>query len=856
MTAIREIELSRPLAPLEDLGAADRCMVVIRWRGQVVGRAYLAVSGGRIPLETLEPEAIGSAGTEAMSRWLDEVLEHDDRARLTTRPLACTVAICTRDRPQDLERTLHAVTAQRHDGFDVLVVDNAPASEATRRVVERFPKARYVREPRPGLNVARNRALHESCADIVAFTDDDAAPEPDWLGALVRNFGDRRVACTTGLTLPRELETRAQELFEQHCTFVRGFKRRVFDEETHNPLAAGPVGAGANMAVRREIALALGGFDERLDAGMPTRSGGDHEMFVRLMTNGYQIVYDPAAVSWHRHRRTEGELLDTVYGYGVGVYAMWTKLLVERWELGVLRLASQWFRLGQLPALLGREPGDSRAARRLALAQLRGCLRGPFAWFAARRLRSAEAKRARSDTARESRRDPPAPDVSSAPRGQPGSADLRTGASDITVSVVVPTFNRRDSLTRLLQSLGRSRTAAASRLEVIVVDDGSSDGTLEVVRRGGWPFSLHVLTQQRRGAAVARNAGARVATGDVLLFLDDDVEPAPGLVEAHAELHGGARNVVGLGDLPSVISDPTFFGVMLRRWWDGMQLPVRRPGHRHTFRDLLSGHFSIRRVQFEQLGGFDEALRCREDYELGYRCIEAGLEFRFVAGATGWHHESTTIAKAFRRKLDEGRADVQLLARHPGIGGALPLGIRELQSRKQRLMQSLAWRSPLVGDSVARALSLLLPPLHGLRLRYKWADVLELLLAYYYWRAVATSVGTRNRLEAMLDVPTATPPPPPLAIDLADGLTSAAELLDRHGPASARLFFGTALVADVPHSPGAERLRGRHLRPWLARYRREYIAARAAAGAVPAMLERVVQLEPGNRDGNRDVVAA
>ena len=113
-------------------------------------------------------------------------------------------------------------------------------------------------------------------------------------------------------------------------------------------------------------------------------------MFTRILLAGRQIVYDPAAVSWHRHRRTSEELLDTVYGYGVGVYAMWTGLVLERGEITVLRLAWQWLRHGQIPALLGRD-GRGREATRLARAELRGCLHGPRAWLAARRLRAAEA---------------------------------------------------------------------------------------------------------------------------------------------------------------------------------------------------------------------------------------------------------------------------------------------------------------------------------------------------------------------------------------------------------------------------------------------------------------------------------
>lgn len=388
MTAIREVDLSAPLTALQQLDGFSRCMVVFRWRGRVVGRAFVPVAGGVVPPEILRQRIAGNAGREALSCWLDDLLGHDERAVIGFETPRATVAICTRERPGDLERALTAVCALRHREHDVLVVDNAPAGDATRRVVERFDRARYVCEPRHGLNAARNRALFEARGDVVAFTDDDATPEPLWLDGLLTNFGDPRIACVTGLTLPAELDTEAQEMFEDHCTFVRGFGRRVFDGTRDNPLAVGPVGAGANMAVRRQTVLDLGGFDERLDAGMPTRSGGDHEMFIRMLTAGHLIAYDPAAVSWHYHRRTIDELLDTVYGYGVGVYAMWTGLVLERREIGVLKLALQWLRQGQLPKLLSQ--ARTSGAAQLARAELKGCLHGPRAWLAARRLRSLE----------------------------------------------------------------------------------------------------------------------------------------------------------------------------------------------------------------------------------------------------------------------------------------------------------------------------------------------------------------------------------------------------------------------------------------------------------------------------------
>ena len=383
MTAICQVELSGPLDAITVTPAATRLMLIFRWRGRVVGRTVVPATTGQMSAAQLREVIRRMPPAAALDAYVDDLIGHDVRRISDAQWPTVSVAICTRERPADLTRALRAVAALSPAPLEVLVVDNAPVTEATREIVASAPSVRYVREDRRGLDAARNRALREARGQLVAFTDDDAVPEPEWLAGLVPNFTDPCVVVTTGLTLPLVLETEGQELFEEHCTFVRGFSRRVFDGQQHNPFAVGVVGAGANMAVRKDVVMALGGFDERLDGGMPTRSGGDHDLFIRVLLEGYRIVYDPAAVSWHRHRRTKEELLETVHGYGVGVYAMWTGLFVERRELGVLRLAWQWFRQGQLKNLLQRR---DPMLRTLTWGELKGCLQGPFAWAAARRL--------------------------------------------------------------------------------------------------------------------------------------------------------------------------------------------------------------------------------------------------------------------------------------------------------------------------------------------------------------------------------------------------------------------------------------------------------------------------------------
>jgi SAM-dependent methyltransferase len=149
------------------------------------------------------------------------------------------------------------------------------------------------------------------------------------------------------------------------------------------------------MAVRKGVLDLVGPFDVALGVGTPAKAGGDYDFFARILTAGFQIVYDPAALSWHRHRRTWRELRRTLRGYGTAVYALWTRhLLVDR-EPSVLLLAWRWFRDKQAPGLLRslfRRPGHPPLD--LVLAELVGCMLGPVAYLRARRL--AHVRRSRS----------------------------------------------------------------------------------------------------------------------------------------------------------------------------------------------------------------------------------------------------------------------------------------------------------------------------------------------------------------------------------------------------------------------------------------------------------------------------
>jgi glycosyltransferase involved in cell wall biosynthesis len=385
-TAILDIDLNNPLLDIGGLNKYSRAFMLIRYKGQPLGTVTVRVNDGSVKLTELFPKIYDKVWRNLWQARVHEYLDWDERKIPGVALPAATIAVCTRNRTEDLRRCLDALVELPDDGQEVLVVDNSPSNNDTQNLVAAYPKVRYVREGRPGLDVARNTALREASGEIVAFIDDDAMPDKNWLRELSANFNNPMVMCVTGITMPLELETEGQEAFEKYSPFSKGFRRIVYSAASHHPLSAGRIGAGANMAFRKQVMSTVGIFDEALDAGTATESGGDHEYFVRILLAGYKIVYEPRALNWHRHRRTMQETRKAIRGYGIGVYAFWTRLLLEEKQYGIMKFPLNWFFHSQLPNLfrsLLRRP--NRRPLGLLLAELEGCFLGPSKYLSAKK---------------------------------------------------------------------------------------------------------------------------------------------------------------------------------------------------------------------------------------------------------------------------------------------------------------------------------------------------------------------------------------------------------------------------------------------------------------------------------------
>jgi len=383
-TAVLDLEFTQLPQEITGLDAYQQALILIRLKGRPVGQALIPVIAGRAGDSNLLEALLGAADSGFWEQWLRDYLQLNEHPDPGIPFLQATVAICTRDRPDDLRRCLDALMRLPDDGQELLVIDNCPSTDATDHLVRSYQRVRYVRAPKPGLDVARNRALREASHNIIAFTDDDAAPDQNWLRALLRNFTSPRVLCVTGLTMPLELETASQEQFQRLGGFGRGFKRMVYDGAHHNPLEGWEAGAGVNMALRRDALESIGFFDELLDVGTRVGGGGDTDMFRRILASGYCIVYDPEAWNGQKHRRQWHDLRRQLYGYESAAFAIWTKNFLFEGEFQALKQAWDWFwrELLVLRRAFWHRPGSTPID--LVLARFRGAVWGPWTYLYSR----------------------------------------------------------------------------------------------------------------------------------------------------------------------------------------------------------------------------------------------------------------------------------------------------------------------------------------------------------------------------------------------------------------------------------------------------------------------------------------
>lgn len=376
------------------------------------------------------------------------------------------------------------------------------------------------------------------------------------------------------------------------------------------------------------------------------------------------------------------------------------------------------------------------------------------------------------------------------------------------VSIVMPTHNRVGILAMTLGALCR-QTYPPERLELVVVADGCVDETAVFVQQYQAPFPIRLREQPGSGPATARNVGAQVATGDILIFIDDDIEALPHFVAAHVAAHRADAPGVVIGHLPLVENGRAgYFDQGINAWWRQRFFEMSQPGYRFGYGDLFSGNFSVAAALFRQVQGFNTALWCHEDYELGMRLAAAGGRFAFAPEATGIHHDVTDWQRSLRRRVAEGKADVYLAQQQPQLLSQLPLRAGDYSVLSKGL-RFLAFRQPKLGRGATAVLSAGLPILEALRFKRAWTVLFAHLQDYWYWQGVAEVADPADIQQIFADAAALADV---AALDVVDVTAVLPPNPTRAAPAEGvSLQVGAYPVAHFTAVLGAEKLRLAHL---------------------------------------------
>lgn len=219
------------------------------------------------------------------------------------------------------------------------------------------------------------------------------------------------------------------------------------------------------------------------------------------------------------------------------------------------------------------------------------------------------------------------------------------------VSVVVPTYNGKLKIEALLTSLEKQTLEPT---EVLIVIDGSTDGTEAFLKDYNSSLPISIINQENQGRAAVRNTGAENARGDFLIFYDDDMRPEPDSIQRHVEFHSSYERALCGGnqveDERKAISDFDQYRCYIRQGWISKYSELTRLTDSEIH--LTAANFSIRKNLFKELGGFDSKLRDHEDADLARRAIRCGHSVYFDPSNMAWHDDFISVQAYIKRRRE------------------------------------------------------------------------------------------------------------------------------------------------------------------------------------------------------------
>jgi glycosyltransferase involved in cell wall biosynthesis len=221
--------------------------------------------------------------------------------------------------------------------------------------------------------------------------------------------------------------------------------------------------------------------------------------------------------------------------------------------------------------------------------------------------------------------------------------------TDYRVSVVVPSYQGAHKIGVLLSAL---RTQSVLPTEVIVVIDGSTDSTEEVVTSFKSTLPIKILTQKNQGRSIAKKNGAQAAAGDILIFYDDDMEPDPLSISKHVSFHQEYAGILAGNQIDvreSNNTDIQNYKVYLSlKWTRKYKMGLNKLDPSNLF--FSAANCSVKREDFYELHGFNDLLTDAEDYEFSSRALQKGWAVYFDKSNLAIHHDRITCSSYIKRQ--------------------------------------------------------------------------------------------------------------------------------------------------------------------------------------------------------------
>ncbi len=237
------------------------------------------------------------------------------------------------------------------------------------------------------------------------------------------------------------------------------------------------------------------------------------------------------------------------------------------------------------------------------------------------------------------------------------------------ISVIIPTFNGADKISGIINALKEQWHQPD---EVIVIIDGSTDDTFDTIMGLSKEYPvLRAIFQDNRGRANVRNAGARNATGDLLIFFDDDMLPETQCISVHLDHHqkhpGSILTGAQIYREKKTDSDFDKFKALKSNIWTETLLQFKDQPLDQKSIHITAANFSIPKELFFRLGGFDERLRDAEDYDFGVRTFDKGIPLYYNHEAFAWHEDPMSARRYLKRRRQYNKAQHLLLELKPEL---------------------------------------------------------------------------------------------------------------------------------------------------------------------------------------------